>query len=57
MYVHACGLINKSIICFLMFVFGSIDQLAVQAVQFLAIFGRQTCVRILGINFLAGQGM
>jgi len=28
-----------------------------QAAQFLPVSGRQTCVRILGSNFLAGQGM
>jgi len=39
----------------LKFVF--LAALAVQAAQFLAVSGRQTCVRILGGNFLVGQGM
>ncbi len=37
--------------------FGSFGQLAVLAAQFLAVFGRQVCVGILGRNFLAGQGI
>jgi len=32
-------------------------DIAVQAAQFLAVYGRQVCVGILGSNFLAGQGM
>jgi len=31
--------------------------MAVQAAQFWAVSGRQTCVRILGSNFLVGQGI
>jgi len=34
--------------------FGSIGQLAVQAAQFLAVYGRQVCVGILGSNFFSG---
>jgi len=46
------------IICFFeVRFFGNIGQLAVQAAQILAVFGRQICVRILGSNFLVGLGM
>jgi len=37
--------------------FGSFGQLAVQAAQFLAVYGRQVCIGILGSNFVGGQGM
>jgi len=52
------SLFFKAIICFFeVRIFGSIGQLAVQAVQFWVVFGKQIAMRILGSNFLAGQGM
>ena len=41
----------------LKFIFGSFGQLAVQAAQFLAVSGRQTCVRILAAIFQLGLGI
>jgi len=37
--------------------FDSFGLMAVQAAQFLVIFGRHTCVKISCSNFLARQGM
>jgi hypothetical protein len=37
--------------------FGSFGQLAVQAAQIWAVFGRRVCVQIWAAIFLGGQGM